>query len=158
MKRLLLIVIFSFSASLSFGQKGLLSYDDLKYLVHNNIQKADTFLMAKGYVIAKKNNDTKNRKYTLANPGNTYKNVSIRVDGKKLFIEIESNDIEQYNLIHDSIIQYIDKNSTAVDVQTYVVKDLGTIYIALDDPKPDDPIKRDYDIHIIADKQITAYD
>jgi hypothetical protein len=158
MKRLLLVAIFSFSASLSFGQKGLLSYDDLKYLVHNNIQKADTFLMAKGYTITKKNNDTKNRKYTLTSPGNIYKNVSIRVDGKKLFIEIESNDIEQYNLIHDSIIQYIDKNSTAVDVQTYVVKELGTIYIALDDPKPDDPIKRDYDVHIIADKQITAYD
>jgi len=145
----------TFSVSICFGQKGLLSYDDLKFLVHNNLQQADTFLMVKGYLTIQKNNTTKNRKYTLANPGNTYTNVNIRLDGKKLFIEIESNSIEQYNLIHDSIIQYIDKNSAASGIQTYVLKDLGTIYITLEDAMPDNPLKRDYDIQVVADKHIT---
>lgn len=61
MKRSLLLLCFTCSAAICFGQTHLLSYDDLKYLLTNNLQKADTFMMAKGYLVTSKNNDTKNR-------------------------------------------------------------------------------------------------
>ena len=41
-------------ASSGFCQKSLISYEDIKYLLNNNIHQADTFLTAKGYVITKK--------------------------------------------------------------------------------------------------------
>ena len=94
MKKLLIAVVFLFCSGMCFGQKNLISYDDIKYLLHNNLAYADTFLMAKGYSVTKKDNDTKNRKYNLSIQGGTYSNVSLRQDGKRLYIEIETNEIE----------------------------------------------------------------
>jgi hypothetical protein len=142
----------------AFSQKSLISYDDIKYLLHNNLHQADTFLVAKGYVITKKDNDTKNRKYTLLIQGGTQNTVSMRIDGKKLFIEIETNEINQYNLIRESISQYLLKEAQVSDVQTYSVKDLGNIYITINDTVPYDPLKKDWDIQVVGDKHITAYD
>jgi predicted house-cleaning NTP pyrophosphatase (Maf/HAM1 superfamily) len=156
MKTLLLSVLILFSVNACFGQKSSLSYDDLKFLVQNNLMQADTFMMAKGYIIAKKDLNTKNRKYTSTLQGNVYTNISIRLDGKKLFVEIETNELEQYNLIHESIAQFIDKDSMTAGVQAYVIKDLGNIYITVDDANPD-PLKKDYDIQVVADKHNTAY-
>lgn len=45
----------------------------------------------------------------------------------------------------------------ATDVQTYTVKNLGTIYITVNDTVPYNPLKREYDIHIVSDKHITTY-
>jgi len=58
-----LFIFLLFPALNSLAQKSLISYEDIKYLLHNNLAHADTFLTAKGYVIAKKDNNTKNRKY-----------------------------------------------------------------------------------------------
>jgi hypothetical protein len=157
MKKLLLMIVLVCSCTLCFGQKHLLSYEDLKFLLINNLQRADTFMMAKGYSITGKNNNTRNRNYSSASSGNIHDDVNIRLDGKKLFIEIQTNELEQYDLIHNSIAQFIDKNSQIADVQIYVVKDLGTIYITVNDTAPYDPLKREYDIHIVSDKHITAY-
>jgi len=156
MKKLLLIIGFTCSALLCFGQKHLLSYDDVKFLLINNLQKTDTFMMAKGYKITSKNTSAKNRSYQSIN-GSSHVDVDVRIDGKKLFVEIQTNELEQYDLIHTSIAQYITKDSMAADVQIYAVKDLGSIYITVNDTTPYDPLKREYDMHIVPDKHITAY-
>ncbi|MDB5005911.1 MAG: hypothetical protein JWP45_304 [Mucilaginibacter sp.] len=157
MKLLFFSAVFMFCTVVCFGQKSLLSYDDIKYLLHNNLNQADTFLTAKGYVISKKDINNKNRKYTLTLQGHTYNNIAVRSDGKRLFIEIETDELDQYNLIRESISQYLDKNTVAEGVQSYTVKDLGNIYITVNDTVPYNPIRKDYDINIVPDKHITAY-
>jgi len=113
-------------------------------------------MMAKGYVIASKNNNTKNRSYK-SETGSSHVDVDIRLDGKRLFIEIQTNELEQFDLIHNSLAQYINKDGMTGDVQTYVVKEIGSIYITVNDTAPYDPLKREYDIHVVSDKHITAY-
>jgi hypothetical protein len=113
-------------------------------------------MTAKGYSTENINAKSKNRSYE-AKKGNDYVNVDMRIDGKRLFIEIITNEIEQYDLIHNSIAQYIKKDAMNGDVQTYLVKDLGTIYITVNDTAPYDPLKKEYDIHVVAEKHITAY-
>lgn len=156
MKKLVILVYLGFSASLCIGQKHLLSYDDLKFMIINNLQKTDTFMMAKGYTISSKNNKSNNRTYSSVS-GSSRIDINVRQDGKRLMIEIETNVLSQYDLIHNSIAQYVDKQATTPDVQTYVVKDLGSIYITATDTNPYDPLKREYDIHVVPDKRITAY-
>ncbi len=158
MKNLLLSLIFVFFATAGFCQKSLISYDDIKYLLHNNLQRADTFLVAKGYVIAKKDNNTKNRQYSMTTQSGTFVNINMRSDGKRLFIELETDEIGQYNLVRESIAQYLDKDAMAAGIQSFSVKDLGTIYITINDTVPYNPIKKDYDMQIVGDKHITAYD
>jgi hypothetical protein len=45
----------------------------------------------------------------------------------------------------------------AADVQTYTVKELGNNYITINDTMPYDPMRMDYDIQVVGDKHITAY-
>ncbi|HVW94882.1 MAG TPA: hypothetical protein VHA56_02845 [Mucilaginibacter sp.] len=156
MKKFVLVLLMCFPLT-TICQKSLISYDDIKYLLHNNINEADTFLAAKGYFTIKKDNNTKNRKYSLKFHGGTQNVISLRYDGKRLFIELETNDINQYDVIRESISQYLIKDGMAADIQTYQVKDLGNIYIMVNDTMPYDPLKRDYDIQIVGDKHITAY-
>jgi len=156
MKKPALLILFLLSGTWCFAQKNLLSYEDLKYLLTNSLPKTDTFMMAKGYQVKIKNTKSNNRVYSSLS-GDSHVDISVRQDGKRLLIEIETNVLSQYDLIHNSIAQYVDKNSTTADVQTYVVKDLGSIYITVTDTSPYDPLKREYDIHIVPDKRITAY-
>lgn len=158
MKKLLLGILFTCTTCLCFGQKNLISYEDLKYLLHNNIMEADTFLMAKGYTLASKNIKTKNREYTLPIKGGTHVNITLRADGKKLYMEIETNELEQYNLINNSISQYLNKEGSIGDVQVYAIKNFCNIYITVSDTMPYDPLKKDYVMQIIPDKNVTAYD
>jgi predicted house-cleaning NTP pyrophosphatase (Maf/HAM1 superfamily) len=157
MKTTLLSILLLFFATAGFCQKSLISYDDIKYLLHNNLLQADTFLVAKGYVVTKKDNNNKNRKYALTLRGGTANEISVRSDGKRLFIELETNEIDQYNLIRESIAQYVDKNAVSADVQSFTVKDLGSIYITINDTVPYSPIRKDYDIQIVPDKHVMAY-
>jgi hypothetical protein len=157
MKKILLSIVFICSGILCFAQTNLISYEDMKYLLHNNLLHADTFLMAKGYTVRSKNDKTKNREYVLPINGGTHVDLTLRADGKKLFMEIETNEISQYNLINNSISQYINKAGSIGDVQTYTVKDLCNIYITVTDAVPYDPMKKDYDMQIVADKNVTAY-
>src|ERR1700753_4015471 len=132
MKKLLLLLVFTVSGILCFAQKNLLSYDDLKYLLINNLQKTDTFMMAKGYEVKVKNVKTGNRTYSSVS-GDLHIDINVRIDGKRLMVEIETNVLSQYDLIHNSIAQYVLKDSMSADVQTYNVKDLGSIYITVSD-------------------------
>jgi hypothetical protein len=152
MKKTCLTLLFSFIAYMSFAQQSLISYEDIKYLLHNNLNKADTFLVAKGYTKP----NAKTKKYTLSLPQNTQNNIEMRSDGKKIFISLQTNVLEQYNLLLNSISQYKTTNSNIGDVQVYQIKDLGTIYITVNDSAPYDPLKKDYDIQIVPDKNVTA--
>jgi hypothetical protein len=156
MKKILLTIILSGSMLSCFAQKQLVSYEDIKYLLHNNLSKADTFMAAKGYTLKDSKPQTKNRKYALNYSTNTTNSVDMRSDGKKIFISIQTNVIEQYNLLLNSILQYKTTASNVGDVQVYQVKDLGSIYITVNDSMPYDPLKKDYDIQIVPDKNITA--
>ena len=157
MKKTLLSIVLFLTAGICFGQSKLISYDDLTYLLHNNINKADTFFLAKGYELTDKNVKKNTRKYALGIPGGTYANFNLRSDGRRIFIEIETNEPEQYNLIYNSISQYVNKQASTADVQSFVVKDLGSIYIMSTESVPYNPLRRDYTIQVVSDKSITTY-
>jgi hypothetical protein len=157
MKAILLFITLTGSTALCFGQANLISYEDMKYLLHNNLEHADTFLMSKGYALKSKNEKKKTREYTLSIKGGTHVDLTLRADGKRLFMDLETNEVGQYNLINNSISQYINKSGSTPEVQTYTVKDLCSIYITVNDAMPYDPLKRDYDMQIVADKNVTAY-
>lgn len=159
MKKTWLTLALIFSGLLSFSQEKLLSYEDISYLIHNNITKADNFMASKGYNIAPSKPKDKVKKYVLKYKNNTQNEITLRPDGRRLFVGIQSNILEQYNLLLNSISQYKSTaSSPSPDVQAYVVKDLGNIYITISDTVPYDPLKKDYDIHIVPDKNIAAVD
>ena len=158
MKKLLSIIILTCISCVCFAQKNLISFEDLKYLVHNNLQQADTFLVAKGYTSTAKNVKKKNRTYSLDIKGGMRVRLSLRADGRRLFLELETNSVEQYDLINNSISQYIHTAGTIGDIQTYAIKDFGNIYITVNDVAPYNPLKRNYTMQIVSDKSITAYD
>jgi hypothetical protein len=60
-------------------------------------------------------------------------------------------------MIYNSISQYVNSESTTVDVQSFKVKDLGEIYIMVNDVIPYNPTRREYTIRVVSDKSITAY-
>ena len=158
MKKLFLTAIFCVLSALCFAQANLISYEDLKYLLHNNLMRADTFMAAKGYTIKSKNDKKKTREFYLATQNGTHVSLIMRADGKRLTMELETNDISQYGMINNSVSQYINKQSSTPDMQAYIVKDLCSIYITATDSVPFDPMKKDYDMQIVADKNVTAID
>lgn len=157
MKKVLLFVVLFISVTTCFGQSKLISYDDLGYLLRNNINKADTFFEAKGYSLVEKNINKKIRKYNIKLEDGIYANFNLRNDGKRMYVEIETNAPEQYNLIYNSISQYINKQTSTAEMQTFDVKDLGSIYITTDDTTPYNPLRRTYTMQVVSDKSITAY-
>jgi len=159
MKKYLLVILFLFfSSSALFAQQKLLSYDDVKYLLHINLNSADTFLIAKGYTLQKKDDKKKTRKYTLATTSGSYVNLTNRTDGRRVFMELETNEPGQYNLIYNSIAQYVDAQASAPDMQAFKVKDLGMIYVMVNDVTPYNPLRRLYTIQIASEAGITSYD
>jgi hypothetical protein len=127
-------------------------------MLHNNLEQADTFLTAKGYVTIAKSIKTKNRTYKLNIKGGTFVKLTMRADGKKQFIELETNELAQYTLINNSISQYINNEGSIGDIQTYVIKDLCNIYITVNDTQPYDPLKKNYVMQIVPDKNVMAFD
>ena len=158
MKKPLITLIALFFTTLSYGQQKLLSYEDIRFLLHNNLGKADTFLTAKGYTVTNKDMRKNNRKYQLILPGSTKSDVQLRADGKRINIELETNSYEQYVLLLNSISQFRVKDGSIGDVQTYDVKNLANIYIIINDSVPYDALKKDYDIQIVPYKNVTALD
>ncbi len=157
MKIFLLSIALTGSTLFCFGQSQFISYEDVNFLLHNNLMQADTFLTAKGYTTKVKDDKKRTREYVLAIPGGTHVDITMRADGKRLFIDLESNESRQYNLVINSVSQYINKASSTVDMQTYVMKDLCTIYITWTEGAQFDPLRRAYDMQIVADKNVTAY-
>lgn len=138
----------------SFAQTHLISYEDLKFMLRNVISTDDTFLVSKGYHLKK--NNPKNKSYELNLAGGIHNNIEMRSDGKKIFIEIQTNAIEQYDMIRQSIASFKVNSQAGPDTEAYQVKNLGNIYMIISDSTPYDPLKRDYDIQVVPDKNITA--
>jgi len=157
MKTLIFFLSFFCMASATYAQKQFLSYEDLKYMIENNLGKTDTFLVAKGYTITKMDKKKNTRVFSMKFPGGTKSDISVRADGKKIFVEIETNEQSQYNMINNSTAAFVTKTATEQNVTTLIVKDLGTLYIQVSDPVPYDAIRKDYDIHLVADKNIMSY-
>jgi hypothetical protein len=158
MKKLLLSLLFGCIAITGFGQKTLISYEDIKFLLHSNLSQADTFLIAKGYSTIKKDLKKRTANYRVTITGGTFVGLSLRADGRKQFIELETNDPNQYTLINNSISQYLNTQGSIGDIQTYTIKNVGNIYITVNDTMPYHPLKRNYLMQIIPDKSVTAYD
>jgi len=155
MKKLILLAAFCCMCFVCHAQQKLLSYEDLVYLVTNNLQKADEFMQSKGYTQLKAKK-AGNLKYQLNVDGNTSE-VEIRADGKRLYIYIATDELQQLNLINNSIAPFILTKDDSSGILNYKVRDLGNIYIMATDKVPYSPIKKDYDIRIVSDKSVTAY-
>lgn len=158
MKKIVFTAALMLSAGLLFAQSNLISYDDIRFMLHNTLPKNDEFLVSKGYVPVAGKNSTKNKKYTLTLPGSTHNNIELRSDGKKIFIQIESNLLGQYDMIKNSIASFKIDASAGPDTEAFLVKNLGNIYIITSDSVPYDPLKKDYEIQIVPDKNIAAID
>jgi tRNA threonylcarbamoyladenosine modification (KEOPS) complex Pcc1 subunit len=128
----------------------------MKYLVENNLDKGTEFLQSKGYNMTKNNVKKKSRVYKVTFKGNTESEVSMRADGRKIFLEIETNNISQYTMIYNSIAPYLVSSGVGLETQVFNVKELGTIYILSRDGVPYGPLNKYYDIHLTADKGITS--
>jgi hypothetical protein len=155
-KAILLLTIICVSIT-GFAQSKLLSYEDVKFLIRNDLNQADTFLLAKGYTLKSKNVKKRYSEYTMPRESRTFVNVNLRMDGRRMFLEIETTDVTQYNLIYNSILQYPHKFSlTGADIETYAVKDLFTAYIIVNEVVPYSPIIKNYSIQIVPDKNAVA--
>ena len=157
MKKAVLIVVMICSSMICFAQSNLLSFEDIKYVLHNDLDHVDTFLVAKGYKIKSKSIKKKYNEYTMPIKGGTFVNVNVRADGKRMFVDMETTELGQYDLIVNSILQFPNKSSViAGDIQTYTIKGECTAYITVNDVAPYNPLRKDYDIQFIADKNVTA--
>jgi len=157
MKKIALVLVMVCSSMICFAQTRLISFEDIKYLLHNDLAQADTFLVAKGYTVKNRNIKKKYNEYTMPIKGGTFVNVNIRADGKRIFIEVETTELGQYDLIYNSIMQYPNKSDAlANDIQTYTIKGVCTVYITVRDVYPYNPLRKNYDFQIVADKNVTA--
>ena len=157
MKKIIFLLVIICTSIACFAQSKLLSYEDVKYLIRNDLNQADTFLLAKGYTLKSKNVKKKYSEYTMPREGRTFINVNLRMDGRRMFMEIETTDVTQYNLIYNSILQYPHKFSlTGSDIETYTIKDLFTAYIIVNEVVPYSPIIKNYSIQIVPHKNAVA--
>lgn len=155
MKKLFLLAALCCITVLSYAQQKFLSYEDIVYLETNNLHKIDDFMQSKGYT-AIKTKTQENLKFMLKTGGNTSE-IEIRTDGRRVYIYIATDEIQQLTLLNNSIQPYLQGTEEESGITIYKVKDLGSIYITSNDKVPYSPIKRDYDIRIVSDKNITAY-
>ena len=158
MKKILITAIISCLAYTGFAQGKLISYEEIQFMLHNNINRDDSLLLGKGYTQKSKNEKKRTREYTLATNRGTYINLTMRADGRRLFMELATNDIQQHDVLMSSIGQYPHKTETMGDMEIYILKDLGSIYITQTENVPYDPMKKNYLIQIAPDKNVMAYD
>ena len=158
MKKILITAIFSCLTYVCFAQGKLLSYEEIQFMLHNNINRDDSLLLGKGYTQKSKNEKKRTREYTLATNRGTYINLTLRADGRRLFMELATNDIQQHDVLMSSIGQYPHKTETMGDMDIYVLKDLCSIYVTQTENVPYDPMKKNYLIQIAPDKNVMAFD
>ena len=158
MKKILITAIFSCLTYVGFAQGKLISYEEIQFMLHNNINRDDSLLLSKGYTQKSKNEKKRTREYTLATNRGTYINLTMRADGRRLFMELATNDIQQHDVLMSSIGQYPHKTETMGDMDIYILKDLGSIYITQTENVPYDPMKKNYLIQIAPEKNVMAFD
>jgi len=158
MKKALLSLLLSAFAYTGFAQGKLISYEEIQFMMHNNINRDDSLLLGKGYTQKAKNEKKRTREYTLATNRGTFINLSLRADGRRLFMELSTNDIQQHDVLMSSITQYPYKKENMGDMDLYILKDLATIYVTQTENVPYDPMKKNYLIQIVPDKNVMAFD
>jgi len=158
MKNILFALLLSGFTYSGFAQGKLISYEEIQLMLHNNINRNDSLLLGKGYTQKSKNEKKRTREYTLATNRGTFINLTLRADGRRLFMELSTNDIQQHDVLLSSIAQYPHKEEKMGDMDIYVLKDLGSIYITQTENVPYDPMKKNYLIQIAPDKNVMAYD
>ncbi len=158
MKKILITAILSCLTYVGFAQGKLISYEEIQFMLHNNINRDDSLLLSKGYTQKSKNEKKRTREYTLATNRGTFINLTLRADGRRLFMELSTNDIQQHDVLMSSIGQYPHKKETMGDMDIYVLKDLGSIYVTQTENVPYDPMKKNYLIQIAPEKNVMAYD
>lgn len=158
MKKTLITVIISCLAYTGFAQGKLISYEEIQYMLHNNINRDDSLLLGKGYTLKAKNEKKRTREYTLATNRGTFINLILRADGRRLFMELSTNDIQQHDVLMSSIGQYPHKTETMGDMDIYILKDLCSIYVTQTENVPYDPMKKNYLMQIAPEKNVMAYD
>lgn len=156
MKKIMFLATLLMVTSRVFSQTSLLSYDDIQFMLQNNLEKNDTFLVAKGYVSLNAKPKKGSKKFILTLPNNVHNNIELRVDGRKIYIDIQTNALQQYDMLKNSIASYKVASEAGPDTEAYRVKDLGNIYVLITDAVPYNPLKREYEIQIAPDKQYTA--
>jgi len=156
-KRFVLILALFLAAFTARAQQSLLAYEDISYIISHNFQKADDFMQSKGYVPVNKKLKPGNKAYTLNLAGGTHSNVEIRQDGKRTYIYIDTDELAQYNILDSSVSAYVTSRESSGDIMMLQVKDMGSIYINVNETVPYSAIKKNYDIRIVSDKNITAY-
>ena len=158
MKKALLSLLLSAFAYTGFAQGKLISYEEIQFMMHNNINRDDSLLLGKGYTQKAKNEKKRTREYTLATNRGTFINLSLRADGRRLFMELSTNDIQQHDVLMSSITQYPYKKENMGDMDLYILKDLATIYVTQTENVPYDPMKKNYLMQIVPDKNVIAFD
>jgi len=158
MKKVLLSLLLSAFAYTGFAQGKLISYEEIQFMMHNNINHDDSLLLGKGYTQKAKNEKKRTREYTLATNRGTFINLSLRADGRRLFMELSTNDIQQHDVLMSSITQYPYKKENMGDMDLYILKDLATIYVTQTENVPYDPMKKNYLMQIVPDKNVIAFD
>ena len=158
MKKVLLSLLLSAFAYTGFAQGKLISYEEIQFMMHNNINRDDSLLLGKGYTQKAKNEKKRTREYTLATNRGTFINLSLRADGRRLFMELSTNDIQQHDVLMSSITQYPYKKENMGDMDLYILKDLATIYVTQTENVPYDPMKKNYLMQIVPDKNVIAFD
>nr|WP_294790450.1 hypothetical protein [uncultured Mucilaginibacter sp.] len=158
MKKTLITAIVCCFTYTGFSQGKLISYEEIQYMLHNNINRDDSLLLGKGYTLKAKNEKKRTREYTLATNRGTFINLILRADGRRLFMELSTNDIQQHDVLMSSIGQYPHKTETMGDMEIYVLKDLCSIYVTQTENVPYDPMKKNYLIQIAPEKNVMAYD
>ncbi len=156
MKKALLFLALCLAALTSQAQQKLLAYDDFVFIINNNLQKSDDFMISKGYTKVKTKKQG-NQKYHLDLPGSSTSDVEIRMDGRRIYIYIATDELQQLNLVNNSIAPFLVSKEDISGITNYRVKDLGNVYEQIIDKVPFNPIKKDYDIRIVSDKNITTY-
>lgn len=157
MKTLILFMSFFCMVTVSYAQKQLISYEDLKYLLENTPDKADTFLTDRGYTLVKTHHKTHKRRYMISMPDGTKSAIELRTDGKRNYVEIDTDNISQYNTIHNSIADFLQASTNNSDKLIYTVTDLGTINVTVSDTMPYSRNRKDYDIHLVANTNVTNF-
>ena len=158
MKKTLITVLFFCITYSGFAQGKLISYEEIQFLLQNNINRDDSLLLSKGYTQTEKNDKKKTRLYTLNTNRGTFVKLGMRADGRRMFLELETNDIQQHDVVVSSIEQYPHKTETMGDILIYTIKDLAIIYITSTDMKPYDPMKKNYLMQVAPEKNVMAFD
>ena len=99
MKKILITAIFSCLTYVGFAQGKLISYEEIQFMLHNNINRDDSLLLGKGYTQKSKNEKKRTREYTLGTNRGTFINLTLRADGRRLFMELAT-------MIYNSMMCY----------------------------------------------------